>query len=235
MLLDDTATVNDIVNFDVPQQSSDLLLCKPGSEWYIKNSPTSDPKLLFQYPIPSAEQLSQLRNAYGPAWFEGCQSLVDQHFGGAECFPVWVLTLWSEMVRIRDGQSTWKQSICWCIDESERCQKRGDSVTVALLETVHERLFKLPWNACMDFENGNTHTIELATYLGTWWLADDHINMMVKVLSEELAKKEQESRYVESQRAIIAPLTFSYDIMNINRKLQLSAKHFDHTVIKQYQ
>jgi hypothetical protein len=189
--------------------------------------------MLLHCPIPSLKQLQQLTDDFGQQWFDGCQSVVDERNGnqGSKRFPLWVITFWKLMVKIRNSRAEWVRAVHWVNTETEERQKKGDHESVVLLEEVNKVTGLLPWDAPMDFERGNVNTKALGRFLGTQWMSDTHINMMVHAMSERL----QQGGGGNGKRVLIAALTFTYDILSVDRKLKLPAKQWAWTVLIRYQ
>lgn len=47
------------------------------------------------------------------------------------------------------------------------------------IQNVRQLLGELSWNGKMSYCRGTTSTPELAKFLGTAWLSDNHIDMMI--------------------------------------------------------
>ncbi|KAF6743414.1 hypothetical protein DFP72DRAFT_827887 [Ephemerocybe angulata] len=219
------ASVKSLLDFAIPSQSQDLALLGV-SNFFSRDAPATSPSTLFTCRIPSSAQLRKLREAAGQAWFDGYTSIVDPRFPDEEKLPFWAISFWQELLEIRDAQSMWKKSRAWCRTETEKRQRKGDYDAVNMLETVEEQLGRLPWGARMEFERGYSTSLLLSYFLGPEWLTDSHLNMMVQVLTERLPP---------GQKTMIAPLAFSNDINNVDRKLKVQSERWNRALLAQYE
>jgi len=75
---------------------------------------------------------------------------------------------------------------------------------------MHELLGSLQWNGRMDYCNKMTLTSQLSCFLGTFWLSDDHINMVVEeILIDMHAERPEDMKYVQ-----VASLFFAQELWN---------------------
>jgi Ulp1 protease family, C-terminal catalytic domain len=221
--------VEQFLSFKFPAQSAAISESFSNiSKWFSNQPANSDLAAFFNHPIPSKSVLRRLKEAFGQAWFDGCRSIVDHRVQDGKRYPVWGISLWLAMAEIGEYHKLWKQGVAWCKSEIEVRQKKGDHATVKLLEEAQEKFQNLPWNSQMDFERGNTTTRDLVLFLGTKWLNDTHINMMVQTFAEKLAEKGDST-------ILVAPLTFSYDIKDVDRKLKQPERRFNRTLLKAYE
>lgn len=65
------------------------------STWFSAEGPSRNLTSLFKNSIPPKDTLIALGNAFGQAWFDGAQSIIDPRFESHQCrYPLWALTYW---------------------------------------------------------------------------------------------------------------------------------------------
>jgi hypothetical protein len=123
--------------------------------------------------------LIQLEEAVGQAWLDGAKSVVNWRINdAANCLPLWIITFWREAERLNRIQSMWKQSMKW-LSYEEAWGWRNGKLAIPI-QSACELLGSLQWNGKMDYCNKTTSTPQLSHFIGTFWLSDDHINMLVE-------------------------------------------------------
>lgn len=186
----------------LPIQSSEIIITKP-EHYFSKALPDTPVECLLQRSIPSKEFIQKLEAVLGQAWFDGAKSIVDHRFNnGTERLPMNALTFWKAMAETREKQAMWERSIHWLDVEEARCK---DEETMEGIRMAKQGLTSIPWNAPLIYQNGMTGTLQLAILLSSAWLSDDHINMMMECLSEQVSADADLCSEV-----IIAPLWFSH-------------------------
>ena len=176
-------TVSDVVNFDLPRISSEISLTKTNT-WISHENPTTNPSILLTRLIPSETLIDKLHEALGQAWLDGAKSIVDPRFNnGQDRFPLWVISYWKHVSTLSAKQKRWKSAIQWLDNEMKKpdcsLQRKGElKSTLTLLDS-------LEWDSETKFVNQVISTIELSRLLGTLWLSDDHMNMMMEDLTIE--------------------------------------------------
>ncbi|KAH6871759.1 hypothetical protein BKA70DRAFT_1484362 [Coprinopsis sp. MPI-PUGE-AT-0042] len=211
-----TLPVSDFLAFSFPSQSDALgySLTNPNSTWrFTADPPTTSIGAILQHRLPCREELAYLLSRRGQALLDGLTSVVDPRSEDPdERLPLWVIPLMDELSKLARYQKDWMKSRSWCDKEVERRMKKGDHATVGQLEEVIDMLSQLPWKSPMEFERGNTTTFDLSYFLGTNWLTDDHINMMIQTISKRLEESPA------PKKTLVAPLAFSVAITNLNLK-----------------
>ncbi|PPQ73525.1 hypothetical protein CVT25_012435 [Psilocybe cyanescens] len=86
-------SVADFLLFKLPQLSSEIISSKT-STWFSADKPTTN-NILVSRPVPSPDFINNLKAAYGQAWLDGAQSIVDQCFNdGTDHLPLWIISFW---------------------------------------------------------------------------------------------------------------------------------------------
>lgn len=127
-----------------------------------------------------------------------------------ERFPLWILTFWKELSETVTTQSSWKKACQW-LDSKENT--KTDLPTIDAVHAAREILASLGWNVHLTYLQRTVTSAHLATLLGTMWLNDDHIDMMMEELSKEVA-----SDPVLAKKVIIAKLFFAQKVLNSSGK-----------------
>jgi len=82
--------------------------------------------------------------------------------------------------------------------------RQTDKESREVVANATELLDSLPWKASTQCGHGTTDTFLLSWFLGTAWLSDEHIDIMMKELDTETTSTTPKTR--------IAPLAFSNKI-----------------------
>ena len=214
-------SVEEFLAFKLPRISSEIISNK-ATKWLTNNSPgTLDPQILLQRSIPSPAFLTQLEEIVGQAWLDGAKSVVDWRFNdGADHLPLWIIKFWREAENLNRLQTTWRQCVKWLSHEEARSQrkKNGQPSESDSIQTARELLGSLPWNGKMKYCNSMTSTSQLSYFLGTFWLSDDHINMMIEeILLEMHTSKPEDLKYVQ-----VASLSFAQELRSASVEKTLS-------------
>ncbi|PPR06307.1 hypothetical protein CVT24_001091 [Panaeolus cyanescens] len=221
-----SASVSTLLEIELPQQAdphSELLVDDLKKHWFHRDPPFSDISVLFHRPIPSLDCLRELEKAFGQAWLDGCKSVSDERTKEAfERFPVWVIRFWREMAHVSSGQSMWRRSLMW-LETEKRLANEGAGTTVKEVVGQAERVLTalkwLPWNSPMAFKGikGRAiyNTLQLTGFLGSGWLTDTHIDIMLEVLPE------QSPNVSQPRNAIAIPMSF-YHLITFRLDYHLS-------------
>jgi hypothetical protein len=192
--------VHEFIYHVLPPQSSGLSFHKT-AKWFSRETPLTSPKVLLARPIPPEEVLKNIDAAIGQMWFDGLSSIVDPRFNSCtERFPLWVLSLWTEMQKMVNDQKRWNSSISWL----ELATHPHNHVVQA-----KNPIERLSWNKPLP--SGGLSTLNFAGFLGASWLSDTQINMMVDVLQDRM-ENEQHTR-----GAHIEPLTLAWELESIGK------------------
>ncbi|PPR04603.1 hypothetical protein CVT24_011759 [Panaeolus cyanescens] len=221
ILPDPSASVSTLLQCDLPQQSdchSELLLDGDKRLWFHFDAPSSDVSVLLHRPIPSAQCLNELESSFGQAWLDGCKSVSDKRAKKVvERFPLWIIRLWREMATVLRGQLMWRRSLRW-LETEKRLAKEGAETTMKDVLGQTERVQKafewLPWNSPMAFKGRAIYnTLQLTGFLGSGWLNDTHINIMLEVLPDQSVDT--------GRNKIVVPMSF-YELVNFRLDSHLS-------------
>ena len=215
-------SIPDFLAFDLPRISSELISSK-AAVWFNAEPPNTPMyNSLLRRSIPSPEFLKQIDNAFGQAWFDGAKSVVDQRFNdGKDRLPLWIISYWKEVARCHALCSLWKTSISWLNQEQSRGKTSPD-----LIQQVHQSLRKISWNGQMSYCRGVLYTPDLARFLGTAWLSDNHINMMIEELTKDHPKPNTK---------IADLLQFADQITKVHEKLALPESRRKKTSLWKYE
>ncbi|KAJ7101505.1 hypothetical protein B0H15DRAFT_769608 [Mycena belliarum] len=200
--------ITKFLKLSLPKKTSALLFSGTGT-WFSADTPTTSTECLLARSIPPREVIEDLMKEAGQAWLDGAKSIVDPRFNdGRERFPIWALTLWSELLKVVDDQRRWQHSCEWI--ESELGRHDLDAVDRDALTNAKSIMDSLGWNTKI---HGRWTILDLATVLSNAWLSDDHIDMMMIDLSARVAADP-----ALAAKLIVAPLAFSQAIKNAAQK-----------------
>ncbi|KAF8801615.1 hypothetical protein BYT27DRAFT_7261749 [Phlegmacium glaucopus] len=176
--------ITDFLSFKLPRLSSEIISSKT-STWFSTDKPTANNSILILRPVPSPEFLNNLEAAYGQAWLDGAKSVIDQRFNdGTDCFPLWTISFWRAVIQCHEVQALWKTSVLWLDREGSKSKGKTPPEPI---QQVRQLFGSLAWNSKMSYCNQHTTTLHLSKLLGTAWLSDEHINMMMEELLVELS------------------------------------------------
>jgi hypothetical protein len=213
LLPDPTIPIIQFISLAFPLASTEIVTLK-ASECFPSHAPIENAdlsRLIQTRPIPTLETIQALEGALGQAWLDGAVSFNDWRFNdGMDHLPFWVLMFWRRLIDIVKVQERWQRSTKWLTNEMEKAKREGRSCCT--LNSAYQALEHLGWNIRLRHLNGCAHSPLLATFLSTSWLSDDHIDMMMEVISERVANNPTIAKEV-----LIAPLSFSNDVMSIAR------------------
>ena len=213
-------SVANFLLFKLPRLSSEIISSKT-STWFSSDAPTADDNVLISRPVPSPEFINSLDAVYGQAWLDGTKLVVDQRFNdGTDRLPLWIISFWKEVAQCHKTQVLWKASELWLDREGS---KSKEETLQELIRQVHQLLGSVTWNSKMSYCKGNTTTLHLAKLLGTVWLSDEHINMMIDVLLAELSRNPKSKTHV-------ADLSFALEISKIHEKAPASQRYLGNFV-----
>ena len=177
-------SVKEFVAWPLPCISLEIISTKV-QLWFSKKAPSDNMDALLSRPVPPRDFVEQLDNALGQQWLNGAKSVTDQRFNdGMDPLPLWVITFWKEALKLNRMQATWRQSLTW-LEEQSKKRITGAPTTSGKAEDIRVQ-FSLQWNTSLKYCRKTTTTYQLTRFLGTQWLSDDNINMMVEELQNEL-------------------------------------------------
>ena len=208
--------VTQFLQLNLPPQAAEIITTKPRT-WFSNDEPCTEVTVLMTRPIPPKSLLVKLEKEINQAWFDGAKSVIDTRYNSStDRLPLWVITLWKTMGQMVEMQSSWQRSSQW-LDEEE--DKTRDTPTIEAISQTRESLMRLGWNIKLPYSRQTRTTIELTTFLSIKWLSDEHIDMMMEELSNEVTSDPELAKKV-----IIAPLAFSEKLQSI-----AAAKHTTYT------
>jgi hypothetical protein len=174
-------SVNCLLKTSLPDQSAELVHLQPRL-LFRKEEANVSLKTILARPIPATETLQALEDALGQAWFDGSQSFVDWRYNeGADFFPFWVLSLWRMMESIRKRKREWELGKTYLLREEA---KAGVEAKRTIFAAVLDALDVLGWNSTLPFLRGDVTTHLLVAFLGQHWMAETHMNAMLKDLRD---------------------------------------------------
>jgi len=109
------------------------------------------------------------------------------------------------MVSLVQSQAKWAESLQWV--QRERNTPDLDQETREALDDALATFDTIGWDCKLGYLRGTTSTICLPDILGTAWLTDDHIDMMMEELSKNVATNPN-----LRDRVMVAPLAFANEI-----------------------
>ena len=196
---------------ELPHVSAELIPSKTIT-WFSTDEPNIDYDILISRSVPSAEFINKLDAASGQAWFDGAKSIVDHRYNdGKDCLPLWTISFWKEVVRCQGLRSLWKESMSWLDREGSRSKGK---TSPELIQQAHELLGSVAWDSQITYCNGQVSTPELAKLLGSFWLSDEHINMMVEELLLDLKNNPKD-------KIQLVNLSFVMEVARVHEKLTL--------------
>lgn len=135
------------------------------------------------------------------------------------------------LLDMKKAQREWSQAMKWLDGEAARGRRDGNRLIEETVEEVQEQIKVLPYDQKMKYLRGHTSTGHLARFLGKRWLTDDHLNIMMHVLSD-LNKR---SKSVSARSSLIAPLAFSNEILLVDSKMKLGQEKWEKTTLHRYE
>ena len=215
----DELVVNQFIKKDIPTQSAELWPIK-AADCFSPNNPTIAWDMLARRTVPSSQILTTLESALGQAWFDGAKSVIDWRYNdGQEYLPFWVIQYWRRISVVSRKQMTWSRAVNW-IEKNLRSSKPHEEKMENALEKVFPIFDHLPWNTPLPYLRRNVTTADLAPFLGTNWLNDDHINMMVEDINHRISLNKN-----LRGKILVAPLVFATNI-----QLNRGSKYLDRIV-----
>ena len=219
--------VADFVAWELPRVSSEIISTKP-EIWFSKNAPSINSiQVILSRPVPSREFVRRLDIAYRQAWLDGARSISDHRFNeGTDCLPLWVVPLWQKVAEIKDMQIAWGKTLAWL--ELEKMRQKREEGRIEIQKAQEMLRSTVGWNEKMKYCSGMTTTYHLSRFLGTLWLSDEHISMMVEELECDLDAS-------ESSDICLGSFAFTVAINNIELKLGLPSSTKNKTIISKYE
>ncbi|OSC96522.1 hypothetical protein PYCCODRAFT_1379012 [Trametes coccinea BRFM310] len=174
LLPDQTLSVLALLRKTLPPELAHLVTQEAQCSFDFE-APTDTLEALESRPLPPDDLVRKLQQAFGQAWFNGAQSLVDRRFKQSKLL-LFVLTYWTEMGLVVSKKAIWKRAVDWLT--------RWEQDTNFLKEADRARSLMdlLPWSARIKALGSDTGAENLALLLSEQWLDDELINMLVQEL-----------------------------------------------------
>jgi len=175
-------TVSELLKWDLPSQSSAFIPTK-AETWFSQDPPRGRPDRFIARPMPNDAFLDKLIRLNRQAWLDGAQSFVDTRYNdGEDRGPLWLVEYWKEMNRIIKGRAKWKKCENWLATGPNDRMHNADMTRT--FDNARGFLPTLGWDTPVSgLERGQT-TLAFATLLGTDWIDDGIVQMMIEQLSE---------------------------------------------------
>jgi hypothetical protein len=135
-----------------------------------------DAETLTNRAIPSDQHLQILESWLGQAWFDGNKSIVDWRYGDGDTLVFWTLSYWRRMSWVVQQQEKWRRGVRF-LDTLDA--KVNDDSTKILLKEIAPLISCIGWNVELPYLRGTTSALDLVTFLGSGWLSNDHMDMMI--------------------------------------------------------
>ncbi len=200
--------ISKFVQHTLPHVSSEIIITKPG-KWFSHHKPIINLDLLLTRSVPKTDFVAKLEESVGQEWLDGARSVVDPRFNdGADYLPLWIISFWRYVICVGEFQMLWRKARIWLENEKG---KGGSSASVQ--QACHLLETSLPWGVKMPHCRNSLNAWTLTHFLGTLWLNDEHISMMVEKLVKDINEKTLD--------VCLADILFSIEIRSINIKLAL--------------
>ena len=168
-------SISDLLNAELPVQSA-ALISIAAVNVFSTEKPNEDITCLKTRPIPPKEWLDKLEKAFGQAWFDGAQSIVDPRYKFSR-LPLWVLAFWREMKEVIEKRSIWQSAEAWLA----RWGKEGKELEEA--DHVREMMSSLTWGLDITALGAGSPKDSLAVLLSNGWIDGGTIDMMMSQLA----------------------------------------------------
>ena len=192
LLPDPSLSIKALTDFLLPSQQpkitkdSELRIL---SQFFSKDEPSiltgSVMTRLRHLPIPDSNTVQQLVKFSPQAWLDGFRSVHYAHLqsGTITCFPLWVITFWSEVLDIKKIHGRWITSRDWI---RVQLKQKKSTERREMAEQATNMLNILPWGkdrpAGLSNSSDPIHT--LWRYLGKNWLSDSEQDEMLELIRE---------------------------------------------------
>ena len=193
--------VSQLLGLDLPSQPARLTFEK-APKTFSQELPTDTlVGITWSRPIPPPPFLKDLESAFGQAWFNGAQSIVDSRYKQSR-LPLHALTYWSEMSRTLMKKATWRKAVVWLDKLDEKF------VSTGLSQRARGFMDTLAWGEDLRVLGAATTTDALARLLSDQWLHDEAVDMLTTNLANRvLANPEL------SCNTIVTTLAFQHCVM----------------------
>ena len=104
-------SIADFLKANLPSQAS-ALISRTGSSSFSKDMPNMDLTILATRSLPTKVWINALEKAFGLAWFNGMQSIMDPRYENSR-LPLYALSYWKEMSAVLEKRAAWKKAEEW--------------------------------------------------------------------------------------------------------------------------
>lgn len=205
LLPHENLAIPDLIQFSLPPQLKPLDL---GPEDLLSKNPatTSNPQYIKILPIPSRQLLSHLINTavnnHNMLSVSCPYSVQYQHLR----FPLWTITFWVKAAMIRiDHLRPWRMAVDGLGQRREVARMKGADDVLTVIDATVKSLSGILWSGCIyGVERDSLPTSSLTAFLTSEWLCDQHIDILLGSLRNELA-----TELGEDCKIILAPNNFN--------------------------
>jgi hypothetical protein len=192
LLPDPSLSIKAMTDFLLPSQQPKITK-EPSilSRFFSKDVPSilsgSVMTRLRHLPTPDSNTVQQLVEFSRQAWLDGFQSVHYAHLqsgsgsGTVNCFPLWVITFWNEVLDIRKICARWITSRDWI---RVQLKQKKSTEHREMAEQASNMLNVLPWgkNRPDGVSNSSDPIHTLWRYLGPNWLSDSEQDEMLELI-----------------------------------------------------
>ena len=183
LLPNPTLSVAQFLQFPLPPISPFSEGHLPAAFFSCHGPTVDDSCLISKIPVPTAERVEELHEAWKSAASMGWTSVVCPHTAMASgmCVPLWIITYWTEVINLCIMREPWVRA-----ETALRKRKKSHKNSGALIDQTYLALSTLQWSGDIQgFDNAEPMN-HLARYATHQWLTDVHENQMLNMLRQEL-------------------------------------------------
>lgn len=182
LLPSQTLTVNELLDFHLPVQQISTVFTQP--DQYLSSDPINCPRFnAADVLVPPSPVIKALSHAILTAdKLDKVQSLRCPHMAmcSGTLYPLWLLTFWSELARIRFIKERWEQAVLYLATPN------ASGLLAKRAEEVCQEIRDLPWDALIEGFEDQCPLFRLHTFCSQDWLTSVHINHMLDLLKYDL-------------------------------------------------
>jgi hypothetical protein len=183
LLPSDTFTVNQLLEFHLPVQRMSTVFTQPDQYLSLDsiNCSQFDAAKILTPPASVVKTLSHAMLTVDKT--DKIQSIQCPHAPAhsRDCYPLWLLTFWSEMAHIRFVKERWEQAVQYLANPDTQLWLQRE-----IAEETCQEIRALPWNAQIEGFEDQGQLFQLHTYCSRNWLSSLHINHMLDLLKDDL-------------------------------------------------
>ncbi|KAF8586836.1 hypothetical protein K439DRAFT_1614804 [Ramaria rubella] len=147
---------------------------------FSEEPPIADTASIVRCSIPPMLFLVRLLNAFGQAWFDGKQSLVDWWEETPTTLPFWVLTYWSDFACVLSGCCDWILAERWLLAQQK------DGQVEKLVKEACGIFQSINWNSPMQGPTNDMDTLDLSQLLGKWLINCKVVDAIFSLINERV-------------------------------------------------